>query len=169
MGWSWTFHAGWFMRICASCETAVVVLIHSLLPVDSSFLLTFFWFPLHSVPSDGSGDKGEPSKEWEDNRPRSYTHRQTVRRWTWHPTVESPEKKKKKQPRERICPPPSSFFPSFPFFSSFGSEFYKTYIRETHMNISKNLEGYGVILYLTELLLDHFHSPGFLVLDLNRC
>lgn len=28
------------------------------------------------------------------------------------------------------------------------------------MNISKNFEGYGVKLYLTELLLDHFHSPG---------
>lgn len=58
-----------------------------------------------------------------------------------------------------------------PFLSFlFGSEFNKnTYeIRASHVNISKNLEGFGVILYLTELLLDHFHSPGFLVLDLNR-
>lgn len=62
--------------------------------------------------------------------------------------VESPEEEKKKKHQGEDL---STTIFLLPFPSLFGLEFNETYeIREAHTNISKNLEGYGVILYLTE-------------------
>lgn len=165
---SWTFHALGPSRFVQYVENSIVASLlwgfsicccaNSIIPSTDLFL--FFLFPMHCVTSDGSSDKGEPNKEWEDNQPRSYTHRQTVRRWTWHHMVESPEEKKKQHQGEDLSTTIFLLpFPSLP---------YLVWNLMKRMKLERNTRTYWRILRVTgwyftslNLLLDHFHSPGF--------